>query len=109
MTGRPPESACCQFLNMAHFQGIADLYLLTLLELQIQTSHSCIQAVAVFVEVIVGLRIHTEVVEEPVSWENKAKFPVQRCTEDFQEEPLGANLEGLYWFELKNYYYWCWS
>lgn len=32
------------YLNMAHFQGIADLDLLTLLELQIQTSHSCIQA-----------------------------------------------------------------
>lgn len=32
------------YLNMAHFQGIADLDLLMLLELQIQTSHSCIQA-----------------------------------------------------------------
>lgn len=32
------------YLNMAHFQGIADLDLLTLLELQIQTSRSCIQA-----------------------------------------------------------------
>lgn len=36
--------------------------------LQVTTECQLNIPVAVFVEVIVGLRIHTEVVEEPVSW-----------------------------------------